>query len=125
MTPADVYKYCDARGTDILLKLRLKITPPNRFNDPFEFAPRIKPTVARQEARRLVKARQSERELFERMTAEGQFAGSFKRFKKLTRSNREKLVQAVMTGYPHVAKDFRKDNLDMVSREFGFCAFLR
>jgi len=119
MTPADVYKYCDPRGTDILLKLRLKITPPNRFNDPFEFAPRIQPTVARKEARRLVKDRQSERAMFEKMKATGQFTGNFKTFKKLTRLNREKMVQAVMTGYPHVAADFRKDNLDMVSREFG------
>jgi len=38
MTDA-VFKYCDARGVSILQDLELKITPPNEFNDPFEFRP--------------------------------------------------------------------------------------
>lgn len=46
-----LFKYCDAQGLDILQSLRLKVTPPNQFNDPFEFMPkvefRISPTVIR------------------------------------------------------------------------------
>jgi hypothetical protein len=34
-----LYKYCDQRGVDILRMLRLKVTPPNKFNDIFEFTP--------------------------------------------------------------------------------------
>ncbi|HEX7517302.1 MAG TPA: DUF2971 domain-containing protein [Chthoniobacterales bacterium] len=34
-----LYKYCDHRGLDILRTLRLKVTPPNKFNDIFEFTP--------------------------------------------------------------------------------------
>ena len=44
--PSVVYKYCDPRGVDIFTNLRLRVTPPNRFNDFFEFAPRMKPTLA-------------------------------------------------------------------------------
>jgi DUF2971 family protein len=117
--PRILYKYCDAGGTDILLKLRLKITPPNRFNDPFEFAPRMKPRLPRTEARRLVKARQRERDMFEIMTAKRLFTRSFKHFKKLLRTHRGLLVQGVMDQYPDVAANFRKDSVDLVSRDHG------
>jgi hypothetical protein len=36
-----LYKYCDTRGIDILQSLRLKVTPPIEFNDPFEFMPKL------------------------------------------------------------------------------------
>ena len=36
-----LFKYCDERGIDILKSLRLKVTPPNQFNDPFEFLPKV------------------------------------------------------------------------------------
>ena len=35
-----VFKFCGKYGLDILRKLELKITPPNQFNNPFEFKPR-------------------------------------------------------------------------------------
>ena len=36
-----LYKYCDQRGIVILQSLRLKVTPPIQFNDPFEFMPKV------------------------------------------------------------------------------------
>ena len=36
-----LYKYCDQRGIVILRSLRLKVTPPIQFNDPFEFMPKV------------------------------------------------------------------------------------
>jgi hypothetical protein len=36
-----LFKYCDARGIDILQSLRLKVSPPNQFNDPFEFLAKV------------------------------------------------------------------------------------
>jgi hypothetical protein len=119
MTPEHVYKYCNSLGTDILLKLRLKITPPNRFNDPFEFAPRMEPSVARKEALRLIKNKQSQRKIFEKMIANGQFSGSYKQFKKLTLLNREKMVQGVLGGYSEVAADPRRDFIDLASKDHG------
>lgn len=32
-----VYKFCGKYGLEILRTLELKVTPPNQFNDPFEF----------------------------------------------------------------------------------------
>jgi len=34
-----IYKYFDWRGVDVLRMLQLKVTPPDQFNDPFEFTP--------------------------------------------------------------------------------------
>jgi hypothetical protein len=39
------YKYAGDRGINILEDLRLKVTPPNDFNDPFELTPRSKFTI--------------------------------------------------------------------------------
>lgn len=34
-----VYKYCDENGIKILVNLKLILTPPDKFNDPFEVSP--------------------------------------------------------------------------------------
>ncbi len=39
------YKYAGNSGIKIFKDLRLKITPPNEFNDPFELTPRSKFTI--------------------------------------------------------------------------------
>src|SRR5260221_617662 len=39
------YKYAGAAGIKVIVDLRLKITPPNEFNDPFELTPRSKFTL--------------------------------------------------------------------------------
>jgi hypothetical protein len=36
-----LFKYCDGRGIDIFCSLRLNVSPPNQFNDPFEFLPKV------------------------------------------------------------------------------------
>ena len=40
-TPKLLYKYLDHHGLDAIANLELKVTPPNEFNDPFEFIPRF------------------------------------------------------------------------------------
>jgi hypothetical protein len=39
------YKYAGDRGINVLEDLRLKVSPPNTFNDPFELTPRSKFTI--------------------------------------------------------------------------------
>jgi hypothetical protein len=39
--PKLLYKYLDRYGLDAIANLELKVTPPNEFNDPFEFIPRF------------------------------------------------------------------------------------
>ena len=40
--PAQLFKYCDENGINILRYLTLKITPPNKLNDPFEMLPAVR-----------------------------------------------------------------------------------
>lgn len=40
-TPTLLYKYLDHHGLDAITNLELRVTPPNEFNDPFEFTPRL------------------------------------------------------------------------------------
>ena len=40
-TPPLLYKYLDHHGLEAIANLELRITPPNEFNDPFEFTPRL------------------------------------------------------------------------------------
>src|SRR5262245_32896626 len=40
-----LYKYASASGIKILEDLRLKVTPPNEFNDPFEMTPYSRSTL--------------------------------------------------------------------------------
>jgi hypothetical protein len=61
--------------------LRLKITPPNEFNDPFEITPHSK--TARHLPEMLEAARtnpQSYRSVYENMKTDGAFTGSFEEF---------------------------------------------
>jgi hypothetical protein len=57
--------------------------------------------------------------MFATMTGTGQFTGSFKAFKKFLRMHRGRLVQGVMDKYPDVAASFRKESVDVVSRDYG------
>lgn len=44
--PKHLYKYLDHHGLDAIYNLELKLTPPNEFNDPLEFTPRLAKTDA-------------------------------------------------------------------------------
>jgi Protein of unknown function (DUF2971) len=117
MTPEHLYKYCDTRGADILRKLRLKITPPNRFNDPFEFAPRMTASVPPEEVHKLIE--RSLPEIFEEKTAKGEVVGDFKEFKKIVLPQLGKAVQAAVDAYPAVAAKFREVSVDIASGTYG------
>jgi len=76
-----VYKYADDFGLKILEDLRLKITPPNEFNDPFEITPlsrRARPLPE------MIKDATIEspyfRAVYEDMVHDGAYSGSFEQF---------------------------------------------
>lgn len=48
--PRFLYKYLDHYGLDAIYNLELKITPPNEFNDPFEFFARLSDTQKERDA---------------------------------------------------------------------------
>src|SRR5271169_2550932 len=73
-----LYKYVDEFGLKILEDLRLKITPPNEFNDPFEITPNTK--RARPLAEMLANVRPDSkyfRGVYDDMIRDGECTGPF------------------------------------------------
>lgn len=95
--PRTLYKYCDPGGIDILENLRLKVTPPERFNDPFEFAPKLTAPLSRSDVKRLLFRKDKLREMWADMHGSGKFKGSFKDFRRSVRGR-----------LPHLADSFRE-----------------
>src|SRR5947209_7189839 len=62
-----LFKYCDQRGIDILQSLRLKVTPPIEFNDPFEFIPRVDFAITPQKIRRGLRSKRLLHQLWKQM----------------------------------------------------------
>ena len=62
-----LYKYCGPIGADILNSLRLKVTPPDQFNDPFEFTPKSNCNFTRDSIKDLPFDRKSVLRMWEEM----------------------------------------------------------
>ena len=78
-----LYKYAGCSGIRILETLRLRITPPNEFNDPFEITPRSKrfrslPNLLDD----LMSNPEKSRNLYEGMKSGGDFKGTYNCFMK-------------------------------------------
>jgi hypothetical protein len=62
------FKYCNETGVLILKNLQLKVTPPNEFNDPFEFSPVVRNPNPKAHAEKAVKRILTEPELLKSVT---------------------------------------------------------
>lgn len=93
-----LYKYAGDSGLRILEDLRLKVTPPNEFNDPFEVTPNSK--RARPLAELVADARQDSkffRGVYGDMVADGEYVGTFDQF---LADNRLKRILAALMQTP-------------------------
>jgi hypothetical protein len=114
-----VYKYCDNHGVSVLRNLEFKITPPNQFNDPFEFTPRIICSDPHSYAKRILRNKAHIKDLYERLIRCDGFVGSFRQFREHVRSDRPEMVRIMARGVPIVVADVQKEHLDRVSERFG------
>ncbi len=112
-----LYKYLSPAGVDLLLNRRIKVTPPNEFNDVFEFQPIIKGTITRRWIRTNLLDKRELRASHKRALAEGVFAGPYDEYAAL---------YAQQAKGPAIRKrafeilDARRSNwLDAVSKIFG------
>lgn len=117
MTEA-VFKYCDARGVSILQNLELKITPPNEFNDPFEFRPRVTCSSVNRKFKHLVRGKDQLRGMFVDQKVAG-FSGNFRQFKKQLRKARPTIVSTLAPKMPEVNTYLQAVYPDNVSHEHG------
>jgi Protein of unknown function (DUF2971) len=113
-----VFKYCDDRGVRILENLELKITPPNQFNDPFEFRPRVTCSSANRRFKNLLRDKNELRRMFLAQKSEG-FRGDFREFKKQLRKIRPTIVKALVPRMPEVNTELQTTYPERVSADHG------
>ena len=90
--PPILYKYIKTDyALAVLQTLKLKLTPPIEFDDPFEFLIRTDNIVQRSLVKKMVKGKDFMRRVYQEARAQGQ-QGSFKEFKRTFRANREREI---------------------------------
>jgi len=114
-----VYKYCGSHGVAVLRNSELKITPPNQFNDPFEFTPRMICSDTSRYAKRLFKTKANIKKLYEMKREDGGLAGSFHEFRKFMSDRRPLLFGMMKEAMQHTLPDSEKRLLDRVSELHG------
>lgn len=106
-----VYKYCGKHGLTILRNLELLVRPPNQFNDPFEFTPKVVYSNRSLYAERLL-ALEPIREWLRQRYLRSNFHGTFDEYQALS--------EKILTEAPeHTSPLFEKGLLDQVSKLFG------
>lgn len=114
-----VYKYCNAHGIDILRNLHLKVTPPNQFNDPFEFTPRMTSSDPRGFAKRILKNKDNLRTIYRHFSQAGHFTGNFREFRRQSVRDRDKMIKGLETCVPAAVESVQKSHLDRISQTYG------
>jgi hypothetical protein len=122
--PQTLYKYCDLRGIDILQNRRLKVTPFNEFNDPFELAPRMRLQQPTEVAKTSILKDQEILQLtYRQMNASGQFPGSYDDFLLFIGQHNDRITHDLAEWFPGQAAEFRRGHVNEISREFGLICF--
>ena len=96
-----IYKYCGKHGLTILQNLELLVRPPNQFNDPFKFTPKVIYSNRVLYAQRALE-REDVREWLYQLYLKSRFLGSFIEYQKMS--------EKILTEAPeHTSPLFEKD----------------
>jgi hypothetical protein len=119
--PGILYKYIKVEhALGVLQDLKLRITPPNEFDDPFEFLLRVEGDMPRSRVKKMMKAKDYQRELYELAKSKGIVVGSFKDFRKGFRADREKHVgDAIQHAQPVITAYLKQPYKDEISKRYG------
>src|ERR1039457_4824173 len=96
-----IYKYCGKHGLTILRQLELLVRPPNQFNDPFEFTPKVVYSDRALYAKRVLDL-EPVREWLHQLYLKNNFRGTFNEYQKEAENI---LLKAPETTSPLVEKD--------------------
>ncbi len=113
-----VFKYCDRYGLDILQNLELKVTPPNEFNDPFEFRPQVICSNSNRKFKITLRNDQDERAAFAEQKKAG-FKGTARQFRRELRKARPALVAEFAKNLPELNSKLQENYPDRASEEHG------
>ncbi|PTX99237.1 hypothetical protein DB345_02355 [Spartobacteria bacterium LR76] len=112
------FKYCDDRGVDILRNLRLKVTPPLYFNDPFEFTPYVFCSSPSRKIKAILRDKENQREVFKQEKRRG-FSGTMRDFRRIWRKSRAELISKGICAVPQANRDLQERALKAYSERHG------
>ncbi len=114
-----VYKYCDEHGLDILRNLEIKFTPPNQFNDPFEFTPHVINSNPRRTVNRTLKNKAEIKEMYEEDKAAGIPTGNFRQYRQRFAGMLPEVRRRMIEQSGQTSDAVQSRYLDEVSSVFG------
>ena len=114
-----LFKYCSVQGLRVLKDLRIKITPPNGFNDPFEMSPIVR--VADPHGRAIAEVEKflADQSRFEANRTRLPPFRNFDDFRAAVRRNYGAVVNNFELRMPAVDLDLQRNILDKMSEKFG------
>jgi len=112
------FKYCDDRGLDILRNLRLKVTPPLYFNDPFEFTPHVVCSSPNRKFKDFFGDKKEQRKLYDQQRRLG-YQGTMREFRRELRNRRPELISQGTPRIPEANRALQEKMPSHYSREHG------
>ena len=113
------YKYSGEGGLNILQTLELKITPPDQFNDPFEFVPHVVSSNPKREINRHLKGKDVVREMFEFEKQNGKFSGNFRQYREHFKKGRARMAVLLSEDYSDLADRLQSNFQNNLSDKVG------
>ena len=107
-------------GLKVLADRSLRVTPPNEFNDPFEFSPIVRPSETTD---RKIKRILTDRSFFDQNRCKFPNCRNFTDFQKHMRANIGKVKQRLDNNSSKLADDFQDKFLPRVSQVAGVICF--
>lgn len=118
-----LFKYCDARGLDILQSLRLKVTPPKEFNDPFEFMPKVEFRISPAAIRKGMVSDKLLRDVWRQFCPEMEFETFRSLYVAKFEEEGDSHVEDVLQQLQVAAAEARDDILDFMSSRFALACY--
>ena len=103
---------------EILNNLELKVTPPNEFNDPFEFTPHVVCSSPNRKLKSLLRDKVEIKEWYLEHKQNG-YKGNFREFRNQLNKARPELLANITPKMPEVNTYLRTTFLERVSKDYG------
>lgn len=116
-----LFKYCGDSGLQVLRSLELKATPPNEFNDPFEFSPVVRTKKPKAYAEQEVMEILSSPRFFEAHRSHFPDCKTFREFQSFAHGRKSAVISLMEAETPNL--DAMLDVLGTVSQVVGVICF--
>ena len=110
-----VYKFCRKYGLEVLSNLELKVTPPNQFNDPFEFTPKM----VLSDPDRYVKRLLQKETILKALCESDPPPCGVQAYLRWAKRHPDKLIEQLQKLLPELVAENEKQFLYEISREWG------